>query len=372
MYTVRECTQDQFMSLQDDWALLLDRSDADPLFMSWAWQISWWEVWGSELDLTLLLLAVYDENEQLVALAPLYVNEFTTPVGWRVRRLHVVGNAWKLKPTVRTEYVGFIADIRHKSAALAALAGYLKQEAWDELILADASLQTMAEWESQLDLHVNAARLVRSTAEGVVINTSGEYSAWLAGLGKNTRLKAFNRRALFEGELRGTWCPWSDPESFLSLLNEFHQERWGKACFDKHAVRFHQRLLARLSDNQQARLSVLKSGDKVLSVLYDIRAGNRIYNLQAGFSEQFHSKISVGTLHLGYSIEQAFSDPAVVEYDLLAGAGKNTFYKRHFKGQIVPFTTVEYVRSPVLKLAYGARGFLPQGLVSSVNRFFRL
>jgi hypothetical protein len=88
--------------------------------------------------------------------------------------------------------------------------------------------------------------------------------------------------------------------------------------------------------------------------------------------ENLNSKVSLGTLHLGYAIERAFRDTEVFSYDLLAGAGKNTFYKSHFRGEDVLFTTVEYVRSPVLKLAYSARGCLPSRLVSSINRFFRL
>jgi len=372
MYHVRALTYTDFQSMQSDWQALLKRSDADPLFMSWPWQASWWEVWGSQLGLQLLLLAVYDSKDQLVALAPLYSNSRVTPVGWRINRLHVVGNAWKVGPTVRTEYIGFIADSRHKAGSLEALAGYLSGAVWDELILADVSRKVMDDLESALDGQLDVSRLVRSESEGVVIDVTGDYSGWLVELGKSTRLKAYNRRNVFENALQGEWHSWTDADSFLERLNEFHQERWGKPCFDSHAVRFHRLLLARLSEGQQARLSVLASEGKVVSVLYDICAGNRMYNLQAGFAEDFHPKLSLGTLHLGYAIEQAFKDPAVVEYDLLAGAGKNTFYKSHFKGSVVRFTTVEYVRSPLLKLAYGARGYLPQGLVSSVNRFFRL
>src|SRR5690606_32546626 len=131
---------------------------------------------------------------------------------------------------------------------------------------------------------------------------------WLSGLGKNTRLKAFNRRVLFERELQGEWGACSDSDGFLALLNEFHQERWGKACFDAHAVRFHRLLLSRLSGNQEARLSVLNSRGKVLSVLYDIGAGSRVYNLQAGCSEEVHPRISVGGLQLGSGVEEGFED----------------------------------------------------------------
>lgn len=372
MLTVRALSEPQFFGFEKNWAELLSRSDADPLFMSWPWQVSWWEVWGNKLKLQLLLLAVYDRDDRLVALAPLYTSRYRTPIGWHLRRLHVIGNAWKLGPTVRTEYVSCICDRQYKEQALEALSVYLKGEAWDELILADATESEVASWGQALEHHMSVSCHVRSEAEGIAIDTAGSHDEWLASLGKNTRLKVYNRRSLFEGALGGHRLAYSDHENFLEILNDFHVTRWGKPCFDGAAVRFHQLLLSRLRAPQKAQLSVLKAGEKVVSVLYDIRARNRIYNLQAGFREQFHPKISLGTLHLGYSIEDAFRNVEIDSYDLLAGSGKNTFYKSRFKGQTVRFPTVEYVRSPVLKAAYGARGYLPQGLVSSVNRFFRL
>lgn len=371
-YTVRQLEQADLYAMQSEWDDLLGRSTADPLFMSWAWQASWWEVWSDELALELFLLAVYDENERLVGLAPMYAKSFRTPIGWQVNRLHMVGNAWKLGPTVRTEYVSFIVDTAHTVAVLEALAQHLAGSTWDELIIADADEQGMKAWEPALSKSLDISRLVRSESLGIVVATAGIFSDWVAALGKNTRLKLFNRRALFEDTFDGAFARWEDGESFLKTLNEFHLTRWGKPCFDDYAVDFHLKLLERLSFGQQAELSVLSAKGKAISVLYDIRAGNRVYNLQAGFCEHFHPKISLGTLHLGYAIERSFSDPRAASYDLLAGSGKNTFYKSHFKGEQVSFTTIEYVRSPVLKLAYRARGCLPSRMVSSVNRFFRL
>jgi len=371
-FTVRRLSEADFLSLWENWGELLKHSDADPLFMSWAWQVSWWETWNRELELELLLLGVYDQCNELVGLAPLYLKSVRTPVGWRVRRLHVIGNAWKLGPTVRTEYVGLIVDRRYQQPVMSQLIDYLAGFAWDEMIVADASPRSMSLLEPALSQRMSITRLVRSEAEGVLVPVESGFRWWLERLGKNTRLKAFNRRAVFEREVAGEYVPWEDPESFLQHLNQFHCERWGKPCFDRHAVSFHRAFLNRLCSGQIARLSALRAKGQIVSVLYDVQAGNRVYNLQAGFMEDFHPKLSLGTLHLGYAIEGAFDDAAVMGYDLLAGSGKNTFYKSRFKGEKVVFTTVEYVRSPVLKLAYGARACLPQQFVSSVNRFFRL
>ncbi len=371
-YTVRRLSEKEFFGLQESWDHLLEQSNADPLFMSWAWQASWWETWGDRLNLDLLLLGVYAPGDTLVGLAPLYLSAVSTPLGWKVRRLHVVGNAWKLGPTVRTEYVGVIVDRREQLAILQALGSYLAEVRWDEMIIADASARSMSMIESGLSHTLALSRVVRSESEGVVIPTQGQFTDWLSRLGKNTRLKAYNRRELFEGTLNGSFEEWQTPETFLALLNRFHCERWGKPCFDDNAVRFHEALLNRLSGSQSARMSVLRADNQIVSVLYDVRAGNRVYNLQAGFMQDFHNKLSLGTLHLGYAIERSFQDSSIVSYDLLAGSGKNTFYKQHFRGEQVLFTTVEYVRSPILKMAYGARGCMPPRLVSSINRFFRL
>jgi hypothetical protein len=372
VYTLCELSSLEFSQARQEWDALLAKSDADPLFMSWAWQMSWWDVWKDELELQLRLLGVYDEKGALAGLAPLYEHRFRTPVGWEIVRLHAIGNAWKLSPTVRTEYVQFIVERENGDAILAAITDYLAKLEWDELIIPDADEAGMARWEQVLKPRADVSKVIRSESEGMLIDTTGRYGNWLANLGKNTRLKAYNRRDIFERELQGQFVRWERPVEFLEQLNGFHQNRWGKPCFDSFAIRFHKKLLERMGNNQSARLSVLMSGNDVVSVLYDIRAGSRVYNLQAGFAEDLHGKVSLGTLHLGYAIEQAFHEPDILGYDLLAGAGKNTFYKRHFKGETIRFTTVEYVRSPLLKAAYGARSWLPQRLVSSINRFFRL
>lgn len=119
-------------------------------------------------------------------------------------------------------------------------------------------------------------------------------------------------------------------------------------------------------------MTELVCDNTVVSVLYDVQSGDRVYNLQAGFNEALHKKLSPGTLHLGYAISEAFEDSGVRYYDLLAGYGKNTFYKAKFRGEEVGFTTLEFVRSPVLKLAYQCQAWLPQRMKSRINRVFRL
>jgi hypothetical protein len=91
-------------------------------------------------------------------------------------------------------------------------------------------------------------------------------------------------------------------------------------------------------------------------------------NLQAGFVENFDSKVALGSLHLGYAIEAAFNEGSVDFYDLLAGAGKNHFYKSHFQGDSVDFYTFQLVRSPLIGFLYSLQRVAPAPVSRLLNR----
>lgn len=374
--SVQALSEKEFCSLEKDWARLLHVSNADPLFMSWPWLYSWWETWGKCLGLELVLLGVYLRGgKQLIGIAPLYRHRFRIAIGLNVTRLHFLGNAWRVSPTVRTEYVSLIAEPQREKEVSEAVANYLSGAEWDELMIPDSQQADGGVFGKALAERCNAIPLLRSESQGIRVDTSGVFRTWAESLGSNTRLKAFNRRAVFE-ELGGHWLPVNESSAsrleFMESLNYFHQIRWGKPCFDEKALGFHLKLLSRLSSDQKPALSALIVGGKVVSVLYDIKAGEGVYNLQAGYDESFHRKLSLGTLHLGYAIEEAFRQPSSHSYDLLAGSGKKTFYKARFNGQQVAFPTLDFVRSPLLRVAYRCRSCLPGGLVSRINRVFRL
>lgn len=369
---VRAISEEQFRGLGESWHDLLSHSVEDPLFMSWPWMFSWWETWAKVYDLQLLLLGAYDEDGELIGLAPLYLHDLNALGKFRIRRIHFIGNAWRIGPSVRTEYVGLISRKGKELLVSRMIASYLAAQQWDELVVCDTVMGGHEIFGQALCNEAGTSAFVRAETAGVCLDTERGFSDWLSGLGQNTRLKLYNRRSIFEVHSGGSIeeCQFTSEGyfDFFRGLNAFHQVRWGKPCFDQKAVQFHLRLLARLSPNQKPKLSILKAGSESVSYLYDIQAGTKVYNLQAGYSEVFHKKLSLGTLHLGYAIEDAFSDAGIMHYDFLAGRGKNSFYKSRFKGKLVTFKTVEFVRSPWLKLAYRYQSWLPRRLKSRINR----
>lgn len=373
---VQTISEGEFRTLGSAWDLLLSGSRADRLFMSWPWLYSWWEIWSSAYNLELALVAVYTEQGELLGIAPLYFHNLDVVFGLTLRRLQFIGNAWRIGPSVRTEYVGIIAKAGRETEVYRAVSSYLATQDWDELIIADSAEGQHLEFGEHLRRELDTSEFERSQATGICLSTEGSFKGWLNSLGRNFRLKVFNRRAFFESELSGSSKFVASEikayEQFFQGLNRLHEIRWGRPCFDKKAVEFHLKLLSRLSGQQEPLMSTLTVNKEHVSFLYDIRAGSKVYNLQAGYCEGFHKKISMGTLHLGYSIEAAFSDSKVEKYDLLAGSGKNTFYKSHFKGDRVNFKTLTFVRAPYLKWVYKYQSWLPKGFKSRINRILGL
>lgn len=374
MLRVERLSASTFAGMKDVWQELLSDSDADPLFMSWPWLFTWWETWGDILGLELALFGVFNRGDELVGLAPFYLHHFRSPLGLNVRRLHFVGNAWRISATVRTEYCGLIVRHGWTDVVMQTVLRRLCSLRWQEMVVCDQSLQELLQWQETFDqLKQRVTTVPRSIEAGVRIPTDGSFQRWLQQLGPNTRLKAYNRRRYLQerGELEFRHIEDGETDTFFRKLNNFHQRRWGKPCFQPDAVRFHQRLLGRLDVDQQA-LSVLEYNGQAVSVLYDIRAGGSQYNLQAGFEEDFDSKVPLGTLHLGYAIESGFNQPELVYYDLLAGRGKNSFYKSRFQGEQVHFLTVQFARHPLMRWIYRGQSWLPGRLRQSINRFVRL
>lgn len=372
MLKVERISEAGFAGMADAWLACVDGSDANPLFLSWPWLYSWWETWSQVLGLELMLLGVFDDNGELMGIGPFCRRVLVTAGGVRVSRLYLLGNAWRLAPTVRTEYCGMIARRGYEEDIGNLLVSALEQLRWDELVCTDVPKEQLGYFTQAGFFEQRGYRVIQRTTDvGICVDTTGQFKNWLGKLGKNTRLKAYNRRTYLQkqGELV---CGAHDEErdgDFFGLLNAFHLRRWGKPAFEQEAMRFHRLLLQRLPlCGGEPALSVVRYEGHCVSVLYDVVVGGCRFNLQAGYDEAFDPKVSLGYLHLGFAIEEAFGDRKTGTYDLLAGTGKKQFYKSHFHGKTVNFSTFQVVRGPFLKLLYVIQAASPPFLAKALNR----
>ncbi len=341
--------EDWFSSAERDWQQLLDASDADPLFLSWHWMYDWWQRFHRPGD-RLRLIAAY-RGDRLIGLAPLYQAQARYLRGLLpVQRLQFLGTGIRRNAGLRSEYLGFILDREQRDAALDALLGALGElDGWQEACFQDVPSENPL--TNRLDTLGKRRELSRLRA--YPIDTSSRFEDYLASLGRNTRLKLYNRRKLLNSLGQVELRPGRDLNQLIDILNKFDMERFGYATLNQRArTQLHalDRCTPDLPVSKHSSLLLLDG--KPLSVVINCLLQGQIYNFQLGYQPNFHKKISLGTLHLGYAIEQAFNDPDIHCFDLLLGGGKNSDYKRHLSDRSREAVSWQVMRSPLLKTLF--------------------
>lgn len=326
------------------------------LFQTDAWQSAWWDVWGREHGLELIRgwgdgkSGIYTSTYRIKSLLP-------------VRSIEFVGCSYRKIRSTRTEYNTFATAREAPENAVGQLEQLMDKHPWAEAIFNDL----LADSSEVAELRALARKkrwLVRVVASDTawLVRTDHSFDDYLNALGRNTRLRLYNRRKVLEslGEisLEDMYERNRDPCEFFSYLNDFHQRRWGKPVYNHKALAFNTAFLDRvISEGGKPQLMALRCADQLISVLYNVKYRGRVYNLQSGFEENLHPKLAIGTLHLGYAIERAFREEGTDSFDMLAGSGKNENYKQRLATEGDPLISLALVKHPVLKLLYGLKDF---------------
>ncbi|MDC0661951.1 GNAT family N-acetyltransferase [Marinobacter sp. SS21] len=320
------------------------------LFQTKAWQDSWWETWGHTRGFTLLsasdgqISGLYEDSYRFRGFLP-------------VRSLQFVGTSNRRINTPRTEYNTLMPCSHNGTDARTVLEQALVQNRWSEAALTDIRKDSI-EFRQITDMAKRHRWLHRVISEDTAysVNTSGDFEAYLSKLGANTRLRLFNRRKVFESlgevELCEFWPNRTD--EFFKLLDDLIMRRWGKPSFGGgEGMAFQRRFLERVvAEGGVPNLSILKSNGRALSALYNVAFNGRMYNIHSGFEENFNKKLALGTLHIGYNIEECFHRDDIAVFDLLVGTGKNEDYKCRIADRQEPLASIMLVRSPVFKFLY--------------------
>ena len=327
------------LDLQSEWVSLTENLS---IFGSWPWIFSWWGTWAKNCKLDLQLYSFHADSERVVAIAPLFLSQVKSRLGITLNQLQVIGNIYPSNTTVLSEYTDLVVSPDYISEVSSAFTHLLDGIRWDDFVVPYTTQ------ESFLFKYLQDRRgdfryfSVRDEGAGVAIDTSGSFSDYLRGLGKNTRLKLYNRRQLLQsfGSVKIEYANAAGIGEYLSELNGLDRSRWGRDCFGPQSLAFHVEIAGHASQRGELKLSRITVNCEVVSVLYNICFNGVEYNIQSAFKQDYHPKISLGTLHLGYAIERAFNDDKIESFDLLYGEGKNTFYKQRLGGDEIQFYTI--------------------------------
>ena len=354
--TIHEWSAEQFLNSQNEWNNLLVQSASDPLFMSWEWQSTWWQVFSEPKNMQLQLLAATNDEGKLVGLAPLYLSTGKTKKVITTRQLQFIGNRWRGKATMKTELLDFIAAKPVAEQVIRTFYQHIRNLSnWDELILTDLK-KASATYQLLMTEKLLLNCYYRHTEEygSFFVDTATiDFNSYIKSLGKNTRLRLYNRRKILEkiGDVKFSPQEKGTIKQQFDTLNQLHTQRWGRPVFSNERLLFNE-TIAQLMDQRGAlAFSTLSVAGKTVSIQYNYNLNNHAYNIQAGFAEGFHKKLALGYLHFGYEIERACEN-GTHYYDFLAGDGKNTPYKERLTKSSLTLVSLQVIRNPFTRNLY--------------------
>ncbi len=333
----------QFAASKPAWDDLLALSEADPLFMSWDWQWRWWTHHAGMLGAKLRVLAVY-AGDELVALAPFYLHTVVVRRFSRVRRIELIGIAWRDARAFFSDYLDVIAARGWEPSVLEALAGWLEAEPeWDELVLCGIRSSGLACRFAGQELRRLAYVREVDPMRAWCAPLPARFEDYVAGLEAEVRRKLFNqRRKLKEPDIQ--YAQPGDIGEYLGQLASYSAKRWGGgAPAEDPQTAFLLGLGEALAARGELRLSRLVTAEGPRSILYAVRRNDTVYYVQSAFEPVGSRGVSLGYLHFGYAIEAACAEGAA-QFDFLAGEGRHRDYKQDLRTEIVTIVSYHAVR----------------------------
>jgi CelD/BcsL family acetyltransferase involved in cellulose biosynthesis len=354
--TVRRWSIADWLASESDWSRLLARSSADALFLSWDWLTLWWHCFAGELAAMPEILAFYRGGD-LVGAAPFYRRRVKRGGLLPATSVQLIGVSWRDPGHLISisEYLDIVATTAETDTVRRACARVLLGErTWTEWVIGfTAAGRQWCDLFAASDLGQHQYVREVDSLVSYQADLSHGFDGYLRSLGQSTRRSVWNlrHRLARQGRVSFETLAGEEIDAGFSDLNRLHQLRWQQPAFAGAALEFHTRLARRLSGRGELCLSRLRVGGQVVSVLYDIHRGAHQYNISMGFDPRFGDKVSLGLIHLGYSMEAA-AERQVNTYDFLAGSGQHRDYKIHLSQARRNLSCVQVLRGYLLPSLY--------------------
>jgi CelD/BcsL family acetyltransferase involved in cellulose biosynthesis len=354
----------RFAALTPQWNELLRSSSADCPFLTAEWLQAWWAHAGGSRALH--IMTVRDEDQRLIAIAPLMVVD--GPLGM-FRRLEFLGTGH-----AGSDYLDVIVRRGHERDGLQALVAAIRQEKAVLCLshVADASL-ALALGERLAEAGWTSRRTPASVCP-IVTLAGHTWDSYLASLGAShranfrRRLRALTNRFELRFELVA-----SEPArgEALAALLRFHGQRFGargSTAFASPALcAFHDDATRRARGQGWLRLFVLRLDGAAAAVMYGFSYNRRFSFYQHGFDSQYDS-LSVGTVLMGLTIKAALEEGAL-EFDMLYGTEA---YKRLWARDQRPLTELRLYPPHIGGIVYRRTAEAERGMRAVARRLLTI
>lgn len=306
-----------FEKLSSDWDKLLIKSRNDNPFLIFEWVFTWWEHFGKNYKLHLIL--AYDNNE-LVGAAPLVIAR-----RYLFRELRFLGY-----PFADYQDIIITGDLDKRQGILNAILSFVnKSGGWDILRITNIRVTSFnfkvfniikdngGKLSIRLEMHGEGAPYLRISEDW-----DSYYSKLKKGFIADTK-RQLSR--LSDKQLSFSSVINSDKNDFSSLLNkliEFHRirrkEKGTKSILDSQEnSSFIKEVSLRLSQRGFLDLSCLKVDGKIAAIALSLVYNNRFFYYIPSYNAEF-SKLSISRLLIFDLVRKCF-DNRFDEFDFMLG-----------------------------------------------------
>ncbi len=310
-----------FEVLQPEWNALLDHARSNRIFSTWEWQSTWWTAYHPG---ELLIIAVRNDDEELVGLAPLFIDAN--------RNAHFVGCEDV------TDYLDIIVHQDYETEVYHALADYLAENKGNnfdaiELCNIPAESPTLSGFQEVL---VSAGFTTGTELIDVcpVIELGDDWEEYLANLDKKQRHEIRRKIRRASGD-NINWYIVSDEHDLTTELDTFldlmacASEDKTKFLQDENNLAFFKAMVPLFYEKGWLQLAIIKMDGEPAAGYLNFDYGNEIGVYNSGLNIEVGGTLSLGIVLLSHLINHAI-DQGRDRFDLLRG---NETYKYRMGGQ---------------------------------------
>ena len=312
--TVETVTDERvFLKLADEWDDAIERARIPHPFLSHDWLRTWWECFGADAELHILIAR---SDGRITAIAPLLF-ERARMYGMPVRRLRLLQN----DHSPRADLI--VADEPERSHQAIWSALYRERQNWDVVQL------------SQLPPETSTVRIMAGLAAadgcatGVWRSGSSPYLAirgtetdFFAGLSAKFRQNLRNRMTRLNKVGPPSLEVVSDAGVSEAIADAIRLEESGWKGDEGTAIsadpairRFYERLAERFADRRQLRLMFLNVNERRIATSFSIEHGRRLFLCKTGYDPEYNT-CSPFKLLMHFIVRYAFAE-GLEELDLL-------------------------------------------------------
>lgn len=270
-----------------------NRLAGDSPFRSWEWLSSWWEAFGADLELMVVL--VHRDSDELVAIAPWYVHKSKT----RGRVIRFLGDG-----KACSDYMGILVDPNCADEVMIELGTWMAanglgkngcEQKWNVLDFDGISTEEVTV-PALFDGVGISDHVIESVSEHTWTVTLQEtWDAYLMQRGKRRRnmLRKIEKNFITNGRAEIRYAKTlEEAEEFLQSLIRLHtmrrQDLGCDGCFSHDRFTdFLNTATRRLQRAGKLWMTQLHIDGEVAANAFGIRQGNAIYLYQCGFDTKF-------------------------------------------------------------------------------------